>query len=76
MKFNEKNDETEVENKIKNAVGTIVGKTVITDMKIIEEKKNEKKIIENKAERKNRIVKIKYGKSKLKLLMIMMKIIG
>ena len=42
----------------------------------MEEKKNEKKIIENKAERKNRIVKIKYGKSKLKLLMIMMKIIG
>ena len=38
MKFNENNDETEVENKIKNAVGTIVGKTVITDMKIIEEK--------------------------------------
>ena len=37
MKFNESNDETEVENKIKNAVGTIVGKTVITDMKIIEE---------------------------------------
>ena len=42
----------------------------------IEERKNEKKIIENEAERKNRIVKIKYGKSKLKLMMIMMKIIG
>ena len=38
MKFNENNGETEVENKIRNAVGTIVGKTVITDMKMIEEK--------------------------------------
>ena len=40
-----------------------------------EERKNDKKIIENKAERKSRIVKIKYGKSKFELLMIMIKII-
>ena len=33
----------------------------------IEERKNEKKIIENKAERNNTIVKIKYSKSKFKL---------
>ena len=42
----------------------------------MKKRKNEKKIIENKAERKNRIVKIKYGKSKFELLMIMIKIIG